>query len=179
MSEFKRSQSLAEKAEEMSASLEHPSTIGALDPLRLEDKVMLCTSFQKSLCLDWESAIPSLSLIIYSHCLCSLRASYLQRFLVFFLIWKSTPEVGWPHSVQTLCQKAAACRRNRAWVFHPGTTLFLVLALGIYKSATVKMHSSNWRQSESSAVKWDWHLGWQQEKTSSGITGKWSWINSL
>ena len=48
MSEFKRSQSLAEKAEEMSASLEHPSTIGALDPLRLEDKVMLCTSFQKS-----------------------------------------------------------------------------------------------------------------------------------
>ena len=47
--EFRRSQSLAENAGEVSVSLEHPSTIGALDPLPLEDKVMLRNSFQKSL----------------------------------------------------------------------------------------------------------------------------------
>ena len=47
--EVRRPQSLAENAGEVSVSLEHPSTVGALDPLPLEDKVMLRTSFQKPL----------------------------------------------------------------------------------------------------------------------------------
>ena len=94
MSEF-RLQSLAENAEEMSASLEHPSTTSAQDSLPLEDKVMLRISFQKSVTGLRECNTQSLSDCMLKLPLQSVNF-ILAMFLGLFLDLKKHPRSGVP-----------------------------------------------------------------------------------